>query len=502
MGHPKKHRWTVDGLGLMVKMGSMIALFTSIALALTPSSPLPAELQDPSANQMALAVDAPNIVLMFVDDMGYGDLSCTGHPTIRTPHLDLLAQQGVRMTQFVVACSVCTPSRAALLTGCYPRRIGMHEHVIFPNDKWGLNPEEVTLAEVLKERGYATACFGKWHLGHSMGLLPLSQGFDEFVGIPYSNDMSQIHRPKRDTYQYRLPFFQGNEVVEWEPNQAQFTQRFTDETVRFIEEHKDEPFFVYLPHPMPHVPLYRSAAFQDRSPRGIYGDVIEELDHSMGRIVATLERLGLREKTLIIFTSDNGPSTSRRLSGGSPGPFRGGKGSTLEGGHRVPFIASWPGHIPEGRVNHEFMTSMDVLPTLAGFTGKPFVATKPIDGKDVGSLLLCEPGAKSPTRAFLYYGKKGPLEAIRWGPWKLRLEQGTLFNLEEDPSELYNLAIRLPDRLDSLRDLATRLDQRLVQEARPRANGGSTIFQPGKPQSQSGPSSEAAPATQATIQDY
>jgi len=448
--------------------GSLLAL----ALTLGPQA---APAQEPGPNP-----EAPNIVLVFVDDMGYGDLSSAGHPTIRTPNIDRLAQEGVRMTQFVVACSVCSPSRAALLTGCYPRRIEMHKHVVFPDDRWGLNPAEITLAEVLKERGYATACFGKWHLGHRSGLLPLDQGFDEFVGIPYSNDMSQALRSTRDNYQYQLPFFEGNEVVEWEPNQAQFTARFTRETVRFIEQHQKERFFIYLAHPMPHVPLFRSKASEGRSPRGRYGDVIEEIDAGMGTIVKTLKRLGLRRQTLIIFTSDNGPWASMKLSGGSAGPFRGSKGSTLEGGHRVPFIASWPGHLPEGALNHEFITAMDVLPTLATFAGRPFIPPHPIDGHDVGDLLMCKQGARSPTRAFLYYAARGPLEAIRRGPWKLRLKNGTLFNLEEDPSELHNLALRLPDRVDGLRDLAIRLDEHIVSQQRARAEGGNEVFQPAR----------------------
>lgn len=449
-------------------------LVTSLALALAFGAPAM------GTQTVTPEPEAPNIVLVFVDDMGYGDLSSAGHPTIRTPNLDRLAQRGVRMTQFVVACSVCSPSRAALLTGCYPRRIGMHEHVIFPDDKGGLNPSEITLAEVLKDRGYATACFGKWHLGHSSGLLPLDQGFDEFVGIPYSNDMSMARRSPQDNYKYELPFFVGNEVVEWEANQAVFTQRFTHETIRFIKEHKDERFFVYLAHPMPHVPLFRSRSFEGQSPRGIYGDVIEEIDSGMGAIMATLDDLDLRDNTLVIFTSDNGPWVKMNLMGGSAGLFRGAKGSTLEGGHRVPFIASWPRRIPEGSLNHEFITAMDMLPTLAATTGIPYVSPHRIDGHDVSNLLMSKEGARSPTLSFLYYAARGPLEAIRRGPWKLHLKNGTLFNVEEDPSEVHNLLLRLPDLVDGLRDLAHRLDENIESEVRPRAENGNDLFQPAR----------------------
>jgi len=307
----------------------------------------------------------PNVVIIFTDDQGFGDLSCSGHPTIHTPHIDQLAAQGAKLTQFYVASPVCSPSRAALLTGCYPKRVGMHKHVIFPQYDYGLHTDEVTIADMLRDQGYATGCFGKWHLGHRPGLLPLDQGFDEYVGVPYSNDMAQIHRGKNSKYKFRLPFMNGNKVVEWEPDQRELTKRYTEATVDFIERNKDQPFFAYVPHSMPHIPLYASKDFKGTSPRGLYGDVIEEIDWSVGQITKTLDRLGLSNNTMVVFMSDNGPWLPFKANGGSAGLLRGGKGSNWEGGQRVPFIAKWPARIAKGHVCREVATTMDLLPTLA-----------------------------------------------------------------------------------------------------------------------------------------
>ena len=262
------------------------------------------------------APDRPNIVLIVADDQGYGDLSCQGHPTIHTPHIDALAAAGARWTQFYMASPVCTPSRAALLTGCYPKRTGMHRHVVFPGDDWGLHPDEVTLAEVLRGTGYRTGCFGKWHLGHRRGLLPADQGFDAFEGVPYSNDMAQFHRDSGTAYRYRLPWMKGDEVVEWEPDQRQLTRRQAEAAAAFIEGAGEGPFFAYVPFSMPHVPLFASESFRGKSPRGLYGDVIEELDAGVGRIVDALQRAGALENTLLLFTSDNGPWLGGRVSPG------------------------------------------------------------------------------------------------------------------------------------------------------------------------------------------
>ena len=273
----------------------------------------------------------PNIVLVFTDDQGYGDLSCYGHPTIHTPHVDALAAGGTKLTQFYVASPVCSPSRAALLTGCYPKRVGMHKHVIFPDYDYGLHTDEVTLADLLRGEGYATGCFGKWHLGHRPGLLPTDQGFDVFAGVPYSNDMAQIHRGPDTKYKYRFPWMEQSEVVEWEPDQRLLTRRATEAAVDFIDAHAEEPFFVYVPHSMPHIPLYASAEFEGNSPRGLYGDVIEEIDWSVGQLAAALERHGLTNDTLFLFTTDNGPWLPFKRDGGSAGLLSRREGQQLGG---------------------------------------------------------------------------------------------------------------------------------------------------------------------------
>lgn len=421
----------------------------------------------------------PNVVIIFTDDQGYGDLSCNGHPTIHTPHIDKLAAEGMKLSQFYVASPVCSPSRAALLTGCYPKRVSMHKHVIFPQYDYGLHTDEVTIADMLQERGYATGCFGKWHLGHRPGLMPLDQGFDEYVGVPYSNDMAQIHRKKNNKYLYRLPLMNGNKVVEWEPDQRLLTKRYTNATVEFIERHKDEPFFAYVPHTMPHIPLYASAEFEGTSPRGLYGDVIEEIDWSVGQITKTLDRLGLSDNTLVIFTSDNGPWLPFKLNGGSAGLLRGGKGTNWEGGQRVPCVAKWPAQIPAGGVCRDVATTMDLLPTVAAITGAKLPANRKIDGHDVRSLLFGEAG-KSPTEQFLYYTSKGELAGIRRGPWKLKLKPLALFNVEEDVSEQWNLAKKREQLTQDLRDLATNLDLEITANARPTRKVEQLLFDPSK----------------------
>ena len=430
--------------------------------------------------QDAAAIRPPNVIVVFTDDQGYGDLSCYGHPTIHTPNIDRLAAQGMKLTQFYVASPVCSPSRAALLTGCYPKRVGMHEHVIFPAYDYGLHPDEVTIADALKTRGYATGCFGKWHLGHRAGLLPTDQGFDTFFGVPYSNDMAQFHRKPDNEYRFRLPLMRDTEVVEWEPEQRLLTQRYTDAALDFIREHREGPFFVYLPHSMPHIPIYASEDFEGRSPRGLYGDVIEEIDANVGRIVATVDELGLTDDTLIVFTSDNGPWLPFKERGGSAGPLRGGKGTNWEGGQREPAIAYWPGHIPAGAVCREVTTSMDLLPTIAGFAGAELPADRPIDGHDVGALLTGDRTASSPTDVFLYYAARGPLAAIRRGPWKLWLESGELYHLEHDVGEERDAARRHPELVDELRALALERDAAITAGARPVFRSETMLFDPAK----------------------
>ncbi len=423
----------------------------------------------------------PNVVLVFADDLGYGDLACYGHPTIQTPHLDALAASGTKLTQFYVASPVCSPSRAALLTGCYPKRVGMHRHVIFPQYDYGLHTDEVTIADLLRARGYATGAFGKWHLGHRPGLLPTDQGFDQFFGVPYSNDMAQYHRPTGAKYGFRLPLLRGTEVVEWEPDQHLLTRRYTEAAVQFIDDHHDRPFFVYLPHTMPHIPIYASDRFAGTSARGAYGDVVAEIDWSVGQVIAALERHDLRRDTLVIFTSDNGPWLEYRLQGGSAGPLRGGKGTNWEGGQREPFIASWPGVIPAGAVCDEVATAMDVLPTLARLVGAALPTDRTLDGHDVTDLLVGRPDAKSLTGQFLYYTAKGELAGIRRGAWKLLLEAGELYDVEQDVSERWNVADGHPALVAELRALALASDARITAEARPVRTVTELCFDPTKP---------------------
>ena len=422
----------------------------------------------------------PNIVLVFTADQGYGDLSCYGHPTIHTPHVDALAAGGTKLTQFYVASPVCSPSRAALLTGCYPKRVGMHKHVIFPDYDYGLHTDEVTLADLLRGEGYATGCFGKWHLGHRPGPLPTDQGFDVFAGVPYSNDMAQIHRGPDTKYKYRLPWMEQSEVVEWEPDQRLLTRRATEAAVDFIDAHAEEPFFVYVPHSMPHIPLYASAEFEGNSPRGLYGDVIEEIDWSVGQLAAALERHGLTNDTLFLFTTDNGPWLPFKRDGGSAGLLRGGKGSNWEGGQRVPCVVSWPGTIPAGQVVRDVATTMDILPTVAAFAGAPLPGAI-LDGHDVSDLLTGAPGATSPTEHFLYYTSKGDLAGIRRGPWKLLLAKGELFHLEHDVSEQWNVAGQNAELVAELGTLAREMDATITAEARPTRAVEAMAFYPTKP---------------------
>ncbi|MDG1977929.1 MAG: sulfatase [Phycisphaerales bacterium] len=420
----------------------------------------------------------PNVVIFFTDDQGFGDLSCFGHPTIHTPNVDRMAAEGVKLTQFYVASPVCSPSRAALLTGCYPKRVGMHEHVIFPAYDHGLHPEETTIADVLSDAGYATGCFGKWHLGHRPGLLPTSQGFDVFFGIPYSNDMSQFHRPDGNGYRHSLPLIRDEAVIEWEPDQRLLTRRCTEEAVAFIDAHADAPFFVYMPHAMPHIPIYASEAFAGRSPRGTYGDVIEEIDWSVGEVLDALDRHGLADETLVIFTTDNGPWLPFEERGGSAGLLAGGKGGNLEGGQRVPFVARYTDRIPAGLVQREVATTMDLLPTIAGLAGVELAPDRPIDGHDIMPLLEGIEGASSPTSSFLYYTAHGELAGIRRGRWKLLLEPGTLHDVESDVGEQWNRAARHPEIVAELRALAIERDAVITREARPVLEVEETIWDP------------------------
>jgi arylsulfatase A-like enzyme len=357
----------------------------------------------------------PNVVLILLDDLGYADVGCFGATDIRTPHIDQLAREGTAFTNFYVGQSVCTASRAALMTGAYPNRVGMGG-ALNHTSTTGINPAEKLLSNLFKERGYATAIVGKWHLGHMPPFLPTRRGFDEWFGLPYSNDLGPLHPVTPGLPS--LPMYENEKIVEYDPDMSQFTARFTARAVSFIERHRDEPFFLYLPHVMPHVPIFASAKFRGTSARGLYGDVVQELDWSVGEIMATLQRLGLDERTLVIFTSDNGPWTSYGDHAGSAGPFRSGKLTAFEGGHRTPFIARWPGHVPEARTTDEFVTAMDVHATIAHIIGAQLPPVKQ-DGIDLTPLLLGRPGAKG--RSEFWYYSTDELHAVRQGEWKLHL---------------------------------------------------------------------------------
>ncbi len=418
----------------------------------------------------------PNIVLIFADDLGYGDVGCYGAKGYHTPHLDRLAKEGVRFTDFYVAQAVCSASRAALLTGCYSNRVSILG-ALGPKARHGINDRETTLAELLKTRGYATAIYGKWHLGHHPRFLPTRHGFDEYFGLPYSNDMWPKHPETKEFPD--LPLIEGEKTIALNPDQSQLSTRYAEHAVSFIERHQDQPFFVYLAHSMPHVPLFVSDKFRGKTPRGTFGDVIEEIDWSVGRVLETLERLGLDERTLVIFTSDNGPWLSYGDHAGSAGALREGKGTSFEGGVREPCLMRWPGKIAAGAVCHEPVMTIDLLPTLAKLAGADLPEDRTIDGLDIWPLMAGQPGATSPHEAlFFYWG--GELQAIRSGRWKLHfphayrtLSNGgghggmpakyeqrrielSLFDLDADPGERQDIAAEHPDVVARLKSLAER----------------------------------------------
>jgi arylsulfatase A-like enzyme len=361
------------------------------------------------------AAPTPNIVLIMTDDQGYGDLGCFGAKGFQTPNLDRLAAEGTRFTSFYVAQPVCTASRAALMTGCYANRVSLFGALNHESNV-GIAEAELLLPEICKAAGFATAIFGKWHLGHRDKFLPTRHGFDEFLGIPYSNDNGPLHPIVRTIPS--LPLIDGEKVVELDPDQSHLTRRFTDRAIQFIEKNKDRPFFLYLPHVMPHVPIFVSEKFRGKSALGLYGDVIEELDSGIGEVLNALKRNGLDEHTFVIFCSDNGPFLSYGNHAGSAGPLREGKLTTFEGGVRVPCIMRWPGQIPAGRTCNELLSTIDLLPTIVRLIGgKP--PTNKIDGEDRWPLIAGQAGAK-PRENFYYYAGD-ELQAICSGPWKLHL---------------------------------------------------------------------------------
>ena len=428
---------------------------------------------------MHAAAAAPNYVLIFCDDLGYGDLGCYGSTKNRTPRIDAMAKEGMRFTSFLSSSPVCTPSRASLLTGCYARRVGMHEDftghwVLIPRSRRGMHADEWTLPEMLKAKGYATACIGKWHLGDQPPHLPTAHGFDEYYGIPYSNDMASARRGDPP-----LPLVQDTKVIEAPANQATLTKRYTREAIQFIERNKSKPFFLYLPHTFPHLPLFASKEFHGKSANGRYGDSVEEIDWSTGKILDALKQHGLDKNTLVIFTSDNG---SNGRNGGSNAPLSGSKGGTMEGGMRVPMIARWPGRIPAGGICNELSSTMDFLPTFAALSGGLLSANK-IDGHNITPLLTGTKGAVSPYEVFYYYRRR-QLQAVRWGDWKWHLplantfpnwtsanqkgrgRPGKLVNLKTDLAEKVDVTVANPKVMVKMRELVAQADATLGNEGR------------------------------------
>ncbi len=405
----------------------------------------------------------PNIIIILADDLGYGDLSCYGHPTIRTPYLDQMAKEGMRFTQFYVAANVCSPSRAALLTGRLPLRNGMageQRVVLFPNSSGGLPASEITIAEALKSAGYSTGIIGKWHLGHLPQYLPAKQGFDYFYGIPYSNDMNSIRNKSNPP----LPLYKDSKVIGENPDQSLSTKNYTEEAINFIKRNKTKPFFLYYANHFPHEPLSVSNDFKGKSKRGLYGDVVAELDWSVGQVLKTLREQKLDKNTLVIFTSDNGPTLQHREAGGSAGLLYEGKKTTYEGGMRVPAIAWWPGKILTNQISETVVTSMDIMPTVINLVNINFTKDRQLDGADILPVLTGEPGKAD---KIVYYYNKTTLQAIRKGSWKAHfyilpssapakefgklLDQPLLYNLDTDPSERLDVSKAHPEIIEDIR---------------------------------------------------
>ncbi len=453
-------------------------LMATAGLALLVAACAPASLT-------SIGEQPPNIVIITADDLGYGDLASYGHPSIRTPHLDRMAEEGQRWTSFYAQAPVCSPSRAALLTGRVHLRSGMfgrRQAVFFPDSRAGLPDEEVTLAEALGDLGYATGIVGKWHLGHLPEYLPTRHGFDSWYGIPYSNDMdwnlpeglgnrSAYFEPEIDYW--HVPLMRNEMELERPADQTTVTRRYTEEAVAFIEEHRDGPFLLYMPHSMPHVPLFASEEFRGRSTAGIYGDVIEEIDWSVGQVMAALERAGLSERTLVVFTSDNGPWLAYRTHAGTSGLFRDGKGTTFEGGMRVPGIFWWPGTIEPG-VTQEIGSAMDLFTTAIALGGGRVPRDRPIDGVDLSPVLFGE--GPSPRQVMSYY-RMGELYAFRQGRYKVHFvtegryglpplrtdhDPPIMFDLDEDPAERFDVAAERPEALAAILAAAERYQSNMT----------------------------------------
>ncbi|MFZ4768189.1 MAG: sulfatase, partial [Roseimicrobium sp.] len=390
--------------------------------------------------------------VILADDLGYGDLGCYGAKDIRTPQLDRMAAEGTRFTDFSVTSALCTPSRASLMTGKYPGRVGLATGVLRPDAQNGLAGSEITLAEVMKSAGYATGCIGKWHLGFAPGMRPMDQSFDSYYGVLHNLDHWETVVFEKEG---GMPVLRGDEVEKRPAVPAEMTGLYTAEALRFIDANREHPFFLYLGHAMPHLPFDASPKFKGKSQRGLYGDVVEELDDSTGQILDQLRTLGLAEKTLVLFTSDNGPE---RKTPGTAAPLRGTKHTVLEGGLRVPCLAWWPGRVAAGRVCGEFVTTLDVLPTFAAFVGTE--CQHAVDGYDISAVLLSQDGARSPrtTLYSLYAINQNRLESFREGRWKLHLTTPPqLFDLSRNPAEAPDVAAQHADVVQRLSAVAVRL---------------------------------------------
>jgi len=439
----------------------------------------------------------PNVIIIFTDDQGYQDVGCFGSPDIETPHLDQMARDGIRLTDFYAAQAVCSASRAGLLTGCYPNRLGVHG-AYMPESKEGLNPSETTIAEMLKPLDYRTAIFGKWHLGDHPNFMPNNQGFDEYFGIPYSNDMWPLHPEQGPVFDFGpLPLYENEIVIDTLIDQTSLTTQITHRSVEFIKRNKDNPFFLYIAHPQPHVPLFVSDRFRGKSKRGLYGDVIMEIDWSVGQVLATLKEEGLDENTMVIFASDNGPWLSYGDHSGSALPLREGKGTALEGGQREPFIARFPGQIEAGKVSDIPMMAIDLLPTIAHITGAQLPVRK-IDGKNVWDLLTGR-STSSPQKAYFFYYRKNELHGVRYGKWKLyfphtyrtlngreggknglpvayeynAIDHIELYDLSNDVSETNDVASENPEVVAQIKVLADEMRQELGDALTHRTGTGS-----------------------------